>query len=243
MARVAVALVAVVALCGWTGVDRTTFDDDDHEPFALWYLTRDADDTYELRQRPGAVRVSAPADNVGHPQGSDTRALVWSPEVPASVDQEVCASWTDATDWAQQGLALRIRPDEGGMRSLIVAKNTVYGAEWQLNVYSWDTARRTPLQIHGAVALDHTMAFFQRPIPLPWTVCARTFRTLVWVKAWPSAEPEPRWSDAEHAGVVNVGEDWVYAGRPGWYAGHVEPGGSLGMHGLSARASATGSED
>lgn len=241
--RLAVALAAVASSVAWTGVERTTFDDDDGDRFALRYLTRDADDTYELRQRPGAVRVSAPADNVGHPEGSDTRAVLWPPGVPATVDQGVCASWTDAGPWAQQGLALRIRTDGDRLRTLLVAKNTIYGAEWQLNVYSWDTARPDPLEVHGAVTLERTLAFFDRPVPLPWTVCARTDRTLVRVKAWASAEPEPSWSDPDHTGVVRVGEPWVYAGRPGWYAGHVEPGDSVGMHGLSTTAAVIASED
>ena len=236
-------LVAVVALAGWTGVERTTFDDQRGGSLALWYLTRDGTDTYELRQRPGAVRVSAPATNDGHPQGSDTRALLWPTHVDPSIDQQSCASWTDAGPRAQQGLALRVRADRDRLRSIVVAKNTVWGAEWQLNVYTWDTSLPEPLEIHGSVSLRDTLAFGDRPVPLPWTVCARTERTMVWVKAWRSGDPEPAWSDPDHAGAVTVGEGWVYAGRPGWYAGHIEPGDSVGMHGLSTSASIIPSED
>ena len=46
-----------------------------------------------------------------------------------------------------------MRIDGSRFRSIVVAKNTVYGATWQLNVYTWDSGRSPYFRTHGAVSL------------------------------------------------------------------------------------------
>jgi hypothetical protein len=205
-----------------------------HKPYlAQHYLTRDGSDRYTLSVGPGAVRVSAPRSNVATPQGSATRTVIWPPGTEAVTDQQSCATWSDAQgSWIQQGIALRVRRDGNRFRTIVVAKNIVYGAEWQLNVYTWDTARNPYFQTHGSVGLRAPFESGNRPQPLPWKVCARVEGRQVRIKGWRSDEAEPGWSNPTHTGSVTLPASWVYSGKAGWYAGHIPPGGTVGMHGL-----------
>ena len=144
--------------------------------------------------------------------------------------QQSCATWTGSHgEWVQQGLALRVRIEGDRLRTVVVAKNIVHGASWQLNVYTWDSDRSPYLQVHGAVQLRTPFAHRDKPRPLPWRVCARVEGPVVTVKGWRAAEPEPAWDDPEHTGQVLLPEEWSFAGRAGWYAGHIPPGGVVGM--------------
>lgn len=55
---------------------------------------------------------------------------------------------------------------------------------------------------------------------------------MVRVKGWRGDESEPTWQDPSHTGSVTLPSSWVYAGKAGWYAGHIPPGGTIGMGGL-----------
>lgn len=43
------------------------------------------------------------------------------------------------------------------------------------------------------------------------------------LKAWPTTQHStpPSWSDPAHAASFTVPTSWVYAGRPGFYVGHL----------------------
>jgi hypothetical protein len=228
-------VVAAVALVA-TACQRTEvvlYDRTKAPNLAQHYVSRDGSDVYALKTGPGAVRIDAPRSNHGTPQGSDTRTVIWPPGTKAVTDQQSCASWTDSRGgWVQQGIALRVRIDGNRFRTIVVAKNTVYGASWQLNVYTWDSARTPYFQTHGAVALRAPFAQGDVPRPLPWKVCARVEGRIVTVKGWRSDEPEPGWSNPTHTGHVTLPATWVYAGKAGWYAGHIPPGGTIGMGAL-----------
>jgi hypothetical protein len=231
----AVALAAAVALVA-TACQRTEvvlYDKTKTPNLAQRYLTRDGNDTYVLKVGAGALRVDAPRTNRATPQGSTTRTVIWPPGTKAATDQQSCATWTDSRgSWAQQGIALRVRADGSRFRTIVVAKNIVYGASWQLNVYTWDTARSPYFQTHGAVPLRAPFASGNVPRPLPWKVCARVEGRIVTVKGWRPDEPEPGWSNPTHTGRVTLPAEWTYAGKAGWYTGHVQPGGTIGMNGL-----------
>ena len=45
-------------------------------------------------------------------------------------------------------------------------------------------------------------------------------------------EAEPAWDDPTHSGTVTLPAEWVFTGKAGWYAGHIQPGGAIGMSDL-----------
>lgn len=194
------------------------------------YVTRDAADTYAVHAGTTTLQVLAPATNVATADGSQTRSVLWDPTRPAQVDQRSCATWTEAHGrWAQQGLALRVQVEAERFRTIVVAKNVWYGAEWQMNVYTWDNARDPYFRTHGMVSLREPFERLALPMPLPWRVCARVVGAKVQVKGWRPSEPEPSWDDPTHGGSVLLPAEWIYEGRPGWYAGHLQPGGGIAM--------------
>ena len=228
-------LVSAVALVA-TACQRTEvvlYDASKTPNLAFHYISRDGHDTYSLKLGPGAVRINAPSTNQATPQGSATRIAIWPPATKMVTDQQSCASWTDSRGkWAQQGIALRIRIDGSRFRAIVVGKNIVYGASWQMNVYTWDSARSPYFQTHGAVSLRTPFAAGDAPRPLPWKVCARVEGRTVTIKGWRKDESERTWSDPQHTGRVTLPSEWVFAGKAGWYAGHVQPGGTIGMGAL-----------
>lgn len=227
-----VAALALVAT-GCRRVEVVLYSAVSKPALAQHYLTRDGSDTYALGVGSATLRVSAPTTNRATPDGSQTRTVVWPPGTSMTRDQEACATWTDTQgEWAQQGLALRVRADGSRFRTIVVAKNVWYGAEWQMNVYTWDTGRSPYFKTHGSVSLRTPFERGSLPRPLPWRVCARVVRDTVTVKGWRLAESEPTWSDPQHTGSVVLPAEWRYEGKAGWYAGHVQPGGTIGMANL-----------
>jgi hypothetical protein len=231
----AIALALAVVAAGCRRVEVVVYDRTSTPDLAQHYVTRDGTDTYALKLGAGAVRFTAPGTNASTPDGSQTRSVIWPPSTTASTTHQSCATWTDASvPGMQQGLVLRVRIDGSRFRAIVVAKNIWYGAEWQLNVYTWDSARSPYFRTHGAVALRTPFEHGELPTPLPWRVCARVDGDLVRLKGWRPGEPEPTWSSPTHGGSVRLPERWVYAGRAGWYAGHLPPGATVGMSGLRA---------
>lgn len=225
----AVALVATAC----RRVEIVQYDATHRPDLAQQYVTRDGHDRYTLKLGAGAVRISAPRSNRATPNGSGTRSVIWPPATKAVTDQQSCATWTDAHgSWIQQGIALRVRVDGNRLRTVVIAKNIVYGAEWQFNVYTWDSARSPYFQTHGSISLRAPFERGDMPRPLPWKVCARVEGRVLRVKGWRGDESEPGWTNPSHTGAVTLPRAWVFAGKAGWYAGHIPPGGTIGMSGL-----------
>ncbi len=228
-------LVASIALVA-TACQRTEvvlYDASKTPNLAMHYISRDGGDRYTLKVGTGAARTDAPRTNRATPQGSSTRAVIWPPSTKAVTDQQSCATWKDAHGaWVQQGIALRVRIDGSRFRTIVVAKNIVYGANWQMNVYTWDSGRSPYFKTHGAVSLRAPFESGNRPRPLPWKVCARAEGRVVRVKGWRADESEPGWNSPDHSGSVTLPAEWVFAGKAGWYAGHIPPGGTMGIGGL-----------
>lgn len=234
----AVALGAVALLAtSCQRVEVTTYDASKRPALALHYLTRDGADRYTTKAGRGTLRVSAPGSNRGIEGNSNTRAVIWPPGTKPVVEQSSCARFTDARGaWVQQGLVLRFRIDGSRVRSIVVAKNVWYGAEWQFNVMTWDTNRNQDWQVHGSAVLRTPFERNDKPRPLPWMLCARTEGAVIRVKGWRGDESEPTWNDASHTGAVRLPAGWQVAGKPGWYAGHIPPGGTMGMSMLHTTA-------
>jgi hypothetical protein len=210
-----------------------THSDSPDTAVAAVALTRDGNDQYLLDRSGAGATVTAPPTNAG----DNTRAVFFPQRAASTTDGEACATWISESTWsAQEGVALRIATDGGRTRAITVTKNIFAGATWIFNVHVWDTGVFPPLAQVGSVDLGAVLSRDTWPLPLPWRLCARTDGAVVELKAWRPGEGEPGWSDRRHSGVVRVDPQWVYAGKAGWYVGHVPPGGTVEFAGLGAAA-------
>ena len=230
----ALAMAAGLLAAACQRVPVRVFDDSHPSAFNVHYLTRSGGDTYSSGTGPGRFTLSAPATNTGH----NTRVLVYPPAQPMASDQVVCATWSSQVGInTQQGLALRIRhdlPNGGRWRAVTVMKNILWGAHWQFNVITWDTQGGYGYRTQGSVGLPQVFWPNQVLAPLPWRVCAKAEGDIVTIKAWRLSETEPAWGDASHGGSVRLPPGWAFAGKAGWYAGHLPPGGSAALTALTA---------
>ncbi len=171
----------------------------------------------------------------------DARAVWFDPAVPAGVDHSACVTWTSLGENTQGGLALRVRNDDGRTRAITVTNNVFLQARWIFNLHLWDTGdreadgeirlrvfRQFELREAGLVRFPPAPAPGELPAPpevvdLPWRMCARVAGHVLTFKVWPTSIDEPRWDDPRHTGAALLPDEWVYAGRPGWYAGHIGP--------------------
>ena len=69
----------------------------------------------------------------------------------------------------------------------------------------------------------------------PWRVCTKMVTgSMLLFKIWfPQTMSEPAWSDGKYARVATVPPAWHVAGKSGWYAGHIPPGGTVSYGNLS----------
>jgi hypothetical protein len=59
----------------------------------------------------------------------------------------------------------------------------------------------------------------------PWTLCARVVGSKLDFKVWPSRHREPAWGDATYSRTITLPPDAPTTGTPGFFIGHLEPGG------------------
>lgn len=190
----------------------------------------------DLRADPAAggdadVVVSAPVTN----QGVSLRSLGWFDQGTLAVDAESCATWTEFTGpIAQAGVALRVRSAPGGAQAITVTNNIMWGARNGWNVHLWSGAEG---DLIGQIVLNHAfgLTVFQTP-PLPWRVCARVVGPTLQFKAWSLAlgPGEPDWTDPGYGASFALPREWVYAGRAGWYVGHLVGGDQIAYRSLTA---------
>lgn len=219
--RSALGAAVVVALLA-AGCQRLvpTYDGSTGGPLGSAVLTPDGYDTYTFTGGRGTMAVYAARRN----RGENLRALFWPQSAPAVADGQTCGTWrSQQGGLVQQGAALRVRrSSDGRLRALTVTKNIVWGAGWNLNFHTWDTARDgLPAQRFAYVSLPRL-----RDLPLPWDVCARVIGRTIEVKVWGSGRREPAWGDRDWSGRAEVPRGWSPAGAFGWYVGHLPPGGA-----------------
>ena len=201
-------------------------------------LTVDGLDHYDVSSKGDDLRFVAPKTNAGR----NLRDIAWDPDVAPSRDQEACATWTFETDHeVQQGLTLRTRHDGNRWRTITVTKNVVMDVYSNINVHTWDSARATAIQNVGAAHIVSLVRKDMDVLPLPWRVCARAIGDHVDIKAWPTARPEPSWTDPRSTGTIPLPAGWDIEGHPGWYAGHLPPGGAAAATAISAGSLDAGS--
>lgn len=205
-------------------------------------LTADGTDRYDVTAaRPGTIEVTAPESN----QGTNLRLVAWQPDRPASVDQQQCATWPSVVDLSvvglpglkgnpgiwQPGIALRIVSNQTATKAIAISQNVWAGGVWEFWVQLWDTG--TAAKMHATTVFDARSALAMsigpdglpdRLRPPPWHVCARVVGARLDFKIWTGNKAEPTYDDRRHAFHLRLPTEWVYAGYPGSYAGHVRPG-------------------
>jgi hypothetical protein len=186
-------------------------------------LTSEADDDYAVTVEGDVTVVAAPATNVG----ANSRVAFWEAGTAAVADQLSCVAWTEGDHTVQQGVALRIRAEAERTTAITVTKNIWAGVFFDVNVHVMDSSADSPHRMIHGMTLGEVLAWRGEPAPGPWHLCARVEGDHLSFKAWPADESEPPWMDGRHGGGVVLPAGWDRAGVPGWYAGHVGPGGSI----------------
>lgn len=154
---------------------------------------------------------------------SNNRVLLYRHDGRAAVDLDVCLTATHPGGITQEGVALRVASAPSGYRAITVTRNVFGHATARYNVHGWDGAMRhgLPGDLLGSVDLSGTVP--DDP-SAPRRMCARAIGGTLEIKAWSAAAPEPGWDDERAVRTVAIPQQWVYAGQPGLFAGHIERG-------------------
>ena len=187
-------------------------------------LTPDGGDTYVITPVEGGFKATAPTTN----KSANSRYAVLRADAATSVDQQACVTWDGPMANAiQPGLTLRVHSTAQSNRAIMITNNIYYSWRTGFNVHLAVSVADPILKQVGGVALPEAVGSDPFDMaPLPWRMCARAIGDQVELKVWQSAvlSEEPAWGDPDHTGVVTLPPDWVYAGRPGAYVGHLQPG-------------------
>lgn len=187
-------------------------------------LTADGSDIYNASGQLDAFTVSAPAANTG---ANLRLALFHEAAATDSGDQRSCATWTaESHDRDQQGAMVRW----DGLHGVTATKNVWGGSPWVINVHVWDPSAAQPFT--WVYSWDMPAL---HDAPLPWRMCVAAVADQVQVKVWPLATPEPDLGDPCCTGTATVAA-MPERGRPGWYVGHLPPGGSVDFADASVEA-------
>jgi hypothetical protein len=180
------------------------------------FLTRDATDVTTLKPWRDSLWISAPSTNAG----GNSRTVFHRLSDPLSVDHGSCVTATHSGHPVQEGVALRISTSAGVTRAVTVTKNVWARADHIYNVHTWDTSRSQVLHQVASHDMGDALAGSSER-----RMCARVSGSTVEFKVWTVDLPEPSWGDPVATRAVTLPDGWVRAGRPGWYVGHVPPGG------------------
>lgn len=165
---------------------------------------------------PTRTTVSAPSTNLG---GNTRIGFVHSSSETYDWN-ETCMTWMSHTGPIDQpGHVLRF----DGTRAVTITQNIYAGVRSIANVHTWDLTK--PSSNGDRFAL---VAQFTPPsLTLDWPLrsCGRAHGTTIEFKVWPVEWPEPAWGDMCCYGATTI--ENLQGGRPGWYAGHIFPGGEL----------------
>jgi hypothetical protein len=185
-------------------------------------LTRDDHDTTEWTRTATGLHAAAPATNVG----TNTRTVL-VPDATPSTDQGACLSARHEGTPTQQGIVLRLHLDAARSTAVSVTKNVFADLDWIYNVTAWDSTVQPPFQkLAGFDMSGSTLSLGPLTPGVEPRLCARVRGTTFELKVWPQDQPEPPWGDPIATRTVELPpEVGVSAGVPGWYLGHLPPGG------------------
>lgn len=210
-------------------------------PPAGWdqvFITRDGADVTNIRPLPdGRMQVTAPRSN----KGSNSRSFFWERSSPVTRDQQSCATVVHSGLPVQEGVALRLAPSAGGgVRGISVQKNIAFNATWIYNVHLFDTANpelRAGRDFNLQAGFDLGPVVSEaRRAGQPLRLCARVEGRTLSMKLWPAHRPAPAWGDPTYTRTMTIPASWVYNGRPGYYIGHVPPGGTANFAAMNRTA-------
>lgn len=178
-------------------------------------------------------RLAVRASGSGEP---NRRELAVPLGARRSRDQVSCATWARQSTWrTQPGLAVRVVDRGGRVRAVTLTKNIVWGVQTVMDVLTWDTGRGgRPWRTVGQFDLARVLLTkHRRLLPLPWRACLRVDDRRLSFKVWPVGRVDrPAWGDREYVRHAVLPRSFAYAGRPGWYVGHVPGRGSAVYRGL-----------
>jgi len=204
-------------------------------PFSRSVLTADDSRYRFVSKDDGTLVVRAPRSN----PAANRREVFSRPRAPVGRDQTTCATWVRHSDaLVQEGLAVRIVDRRDRVRAITLTKNTVFGVDWVFNVLTWDTRRngdpwRTVEQFDMGGAVGTPELGVE---PLPWRVCLRATGRTIAFRVWlPGRMAPPAWDDPTYARSTTVPTSFNRVGSPGWYVGHIPPGGKVVYDDLTAR--------
>lgn len=158
---------------------------------------------------------------------SNDRMVFWPTTESPVADQESCSTWSSQTPaqssgvFTQEGLALRFATNDGVTRGLTVTKGVWASANYVFNVHLWNTTWSTPFDLLQAFNLSSYLVTGGHTSPLPWDVCARVVGTTLQFEVWFAGQAPPAWGNTAQGGTVTLPAGWDYAGRAGWYVGHL----------------------
>lgn len=195
-------------------------------------LSGDGADDYRVEVPGDQLVVTAPPTN----QSGNLRVIYVPQQQPESVDQMTCATWSGQHGGSvQEGIAVRVHEGgDGTGQAITVTKNIWAFSSWVLNVHLWTGGVRwarqqaAQLDFKPAVVRDGAVKY------LPWRVCTRVMGLVMQVKLWLADQAEPSWQDPQYVRSVDLPLGWANPGRPGWYAGHLEPGDFLAYGSIRA---------
>ena len=124
---------------------------------------------------------------------------------------------------------MRIVDRDGRVRAITLTKNTVFDVDWVFNVVTWDTARDgDPWRRVEQFDMGSALSTEQGVEPLPWRVCLRATGRTVAFRIWlPGRMTPPAWDDPTYSRRTTVPAAFDRVGAPGWYVGHLPPGGRV----------------
>lgn len=192
-------------------------------------LTPDGTDTFTVQAfKNGRLFMAAPSTN----KGINLREVFWASGAQDYVDSQTCATWNgESTNMLQEGLALRISQSDGRTRAVTMTKNTIFNIHWVFNILTWDTSDSSQ-PYKGIAQFDMSNIIFNEIHAyeyMPWRTCIRAVGNKLDFKIWfPSKMSEPSWIDTNYVRSVTLPADYVYAGKNGWYIGHIPAGGNAG---------------
>ncbi len=238
MARIAVSLLLAVAVtCAAAPALAHRPEAAASPSYVRSVLTEDGPRLHYRSGAHGRVTIAGNADDTGY-RDLNRREVFRRPAAPWTGPQTTCATWVRQSSPAvQQGLAVRIRDRAGRVRAVTLTKNVEFGLYWVFNLLTWDTARRgDPWRPVGQFDLSPVIGLsVDHLAPLPWRVCLRATGRTVAFKVWlPEERAAPSWRDEQYVRTARLPRGYA-VGRPGWYVGHLPPGGRVVYHGLTTR--------
>lgn len=191
--------------------------------FTTGEITPDHAESYVITDTGAGFTAEAPSSN----RYGNLRLAVIADDAPNAVDQSACVTWNGPdAGIGQPGIVLRSTIEPGRTRAIMVTNNVWAHFRSAFNVHLADSTAQEPLLQIGSAELPDAVGTAFELLPLPWRICGRVIGSTLQIKAWsvPSHASPPAWGDHHYGTSMRLPEDWVMAGKPGVYIGHLQAG-------------------